>query len=247
MEMHTDIPNTFTDDIMTLAGCHISTLAANKVFRKMFMNPTDVDVVDLHDCFSTHELVLYEILGLCAPGKGGELVDQNNNTYGGKYVVNLSGGLIGKGHPLGTTGIAQCGEPCWQLRSDAGERQVKSARLTLQHNYGLGGAAVVALYSQGFAMLPFYYSSIIDINRNNFKIGLILLIHNLTVNDQHNLFYKFIVSIQFKVERFSGCAYECIIKIAGNSLTVERYDNNEKPDIILRLTVDNLNKIMVNG
>lgn len=79
-------------------------LAADRLFAKTNRRPTDVDVVELHDCFSANELITYEALGLCPPGKAGELIDSNGNTYGGKYVVNPSGGLISKGHPLGATG-----------------------------------------------------------------------------------------------------------------------------------------------
>ena len=83
-------------------------------------------------------------------GKAGEMIDRGDNTYGGKYVVNPSGGLISKGHPLGATGLAQCCELSWQLRGVAGRRQVPGARLALQHNIGLGGAVVVSLYRLGF-------------------------------------------------------------------------------------------------
>lgn len=79
-------------------------LAADRLFAKTGRRPTDVDVVELHDCFSSNEMITYEALGLCAPGKAAELIDTNNNTYGGKYVINPSGGLISKGHPLGATG-----------------------------------------------------------------------------------------------------------------------------------------------
>merc|ERR1711907_484860 len=79
-------------------------------------------------------------------GDGGKLVESGNATYGGKYVVNPSGGLISKGHPLGATGLAQCAELCWQLRGEAGPRQVPNARVALQHNLGLGGAVVVTMY-----------------------------------------------------------------------------------------------------
>ena len=79
-------------------------LAADKLFTKTARRPTDVDVVELHDCFSANELITYEALGLCPPGKAGELIDSNGNTYGGKYVINPSGGLTSKGHPLGATG-----------------------------------------------------------------------------------------------------------------------------------------------
>lgn len=124
--------------------------AAEKVFASSNYKPSDVNVIELHDCFSVNELITYEALGLCAPGEGGKLVDAGDNTYGGKYVVNPSGGLISKGHPLGATGLAQCSELTWQLRGEAGKRQVPGAKLALQHNIGLGGAVIVALYRLGF-------------------------------------------------------------------------------------------------
>ena len=107
-------------------------------------------MVELHDCFSANELITYEALGLCEVGKAGEFIDAGDNTYGGKYVVNPSGGLISKGHPLGATGLAQCYELCSQVRGEAERRQVPGAQLALQHNLGLGGAVVVALYRMGF-------------------------------------------------------------------------------------------------
>lgn len=79
-------------------------LAADKLFSKTNIKPEDVDVVELHDCFSANELITYEALGLCKPGKAGEFIESGSNTYGGKVVVNPSGGLISKGHPLGATG-----------------------------------------------------------------------------------------------------------------------------------------------
>lgn len=78
------------------------------------------------------------------------MVDRGDNTYGGKYVINPSGGLESKGHPLGATGLAQCAELTWQLRGQADKRQVAGAKLALQHNIGLGGAAVVTMYRLGF-------------------------------------------------------------------------------------------------
>ncbi len=124
--------------------------AADDLFHKAGVHPTEVNVVELHDCFAANELITYEALGLCPPGKAGELIDRGDNTYGGKYVINPSGGLISKGHPLGATGLAQCAELCWQLRGVAEKRQVPGAKLALQHNIGLGGAVVVTLYKMGF-------------------------------------------------------------------------------------------------
>ncbi|EZA60067.1 Non-specific lipid-transfer protein [Ooceraea biroi] len=151
MEMTTDQPATFTSlSCMNLVGYDMTRNAAEKVFTSTSFKPSDVDVVELHDCFSANELITYEALGLCAPGHAGKMIDSGNNTYGGKYVINPSGGLISKGHPLGATGLAQCAELCWQLRGEAGMRQVPGAKLALQHNIGLGGAVVVGLYRLGF-------------------------------------------------------------------------------------------------
>merc|ERR1719447_812050 len=125
--------------------------AAERLFSKTGYVPSDVQVVELHDCFSANELITYEALGLCGEGEAGDLIDAGDNTYGGKYVVNPSGGLISKGHPLGATGLAQCYELCSQVRGEADKRQVAGATLGLQHNLGLGGAVVVALYRMGFS------------------------------------------------------------------------------------------------
>lgn len=136
--------------MMKVVGYDMTKTAAEKLFSKTNIKPTDVDVVELHDCFSANELITYEALGLCPVGKAGELIDRGDNTYGGKYVINPSGGLISKGHPLGASGLAQCSELTWQLRGLAAKRQVSNAKLALQHNLGLGGAVVVTLYQMGF-------------------------------------------------------------------------------------------------
>ncbi|CAF1427914.1 unnamed protein product [Adineta ricciae] len=147
IEMATDFSSTFdTNDCMRVVGYDMSKQAAQKAYAKAGIKPSDVQVVELHDCFSANELITYEALGLCEEGKAGEFVERGDNTYGGKCVVNPSGGLISKGHPLGATGLAQCAELCWQLRNQADKRQVKGARIALQHNLGLGGACVVAIY-----------------------------------------------------------------------------------------------------
>lgn len=149
MDMATDTHGTFEEKSMIkVAGQDMTRKAATKVFSKAGLQPSDVQVVELHDCFSTNELITYEGLGLCEIGKAGELVDRGDNTYGGKYVINPSGGLISKGHPLGATGLAQCFELCNQLRGECGVRQVPGAKIGLQHNLGLGGACVVGLYKK---------------------------------------------------------------------------------------------------
>ncbi|EDV31566.1 uncharacterized protein Dana_GF14486 [Drosophila ananassae] len=151
MEMASDPESTFADkSLMKIAGYDMTRLASQRLFAKSGYKPQDVQVVELHDCFSANELVTYEALGLCGEGEAGAFIDRGDNTYGGKFVVNPSGGLISKGHPLGATGLAQCAELCWQVRGLAEKRQVPNATLALQHNLGLGGAVVVALYRLGF-------------------------------------------------------------------------------------------------
>jgi acetyl-CoA acetyltransferase len=143
--MATDKPGSFESDI-EMVGAELTRAAARRAYERSGMGPEDVDVIELHDCFSTNELITYEGLGLCAEGKGAELIDSGATTYGGRWVVNPSGGLISKGHPIGATGLAQCAELVWQLRGAAEKRQVPNAKVALQHNLGLGGAAVVTLY-----------------------------------------------------------------------------------------------------
>ncbi|XP_061903101.1 sterol carrier protein 2 [Entelurus aequoreus] len=151
-EMVTDLASTFDQNsCIKMVGYDMSRVAAKKCFDAAGLTPDDVSVVELHDCFSANELITYEALGLCPEGKGGDLIDRGDNTYGGKFVINPSGGLISKGHPLGATGLAQCAELCWQLRGQAGRRQVPGAQVALQHNIGLGGAVVVTLYRMGFS------------------------------------------------------------------------------------------------
>uniref|UniRef100_T1E5M6 Sterol carrier protein 2 n=1 Tax=Crotalus horridus TaxID=35024 RepID=T1E5M6_CROHD len=150
-EMRTDFSSSFDENsCIKMIGYDMTKEAAKSCFSKTGLTPEDVDVIELHDCFSSNELITYEALGLCPEGGAGELIDKGDTTYGGKWVINPSGGLISKGHPLGATGLAQCAELCWQLRGEAGKRQVPGAKLALQHNLGLGGAAVVSLYRMGF-------------------------------------------------------------------------------------------------
>jgi sterol carrier protein 2 len=149
MAMATDLPSSFEDkSCIKMVGSDMSKAAAQKVYAQAGVGPEDVDVIELHDCFSCNELITYEALGLCEEGKAGQLVDAGATTYGGTWVVNPSGGLISKGHPLGATGLAQCCELNWQLRGMAEKRQVEGARIALQHNIGLGGAAVVTMYAK---------------------------------------------------------------------------------------------------
>jgi len=145
--MVTDMLSTFeTHRARDIVGADMSRKAASLVYEQAGITPDDIDVIELHDCFSANELLTYEALGLAEEGEGHHLVDSGDTTYGGKWVVNPSGGLISKGHPLGATGLAQCAELTWQLRGTADRRQVAGAKVALQHNIGLGGAAVVTAY-----------------------------------------------------------------------------------------------------
>ncbi|MFF2463892.1 lipid-transfer protein [Streptomyces mirabilis] len=144
--MTTDTEESFASgSCVDVVGQPMSREAARQVYERSGLGIDDVDVVELHDCFSINELLTYEALGMCEEGESGELVESGATTYGGRWVVNPSGGLISKGHPLGATGIAQVAELVWQLRGEAGPRQVSGARVGLAHNIGLGGAAVVTL------------------------------------------------------------------------------------------------------
>ncbi|WP_329536544.1 lipid-transfer protein [Streptomyces sp. NBC_01450] len=144
--MTTDTEESFASgSCVDVVGQPMSREAARQVYERSGLGIDDVDVVELHDCFSINELLTYEALGMCEEGESGKLVESGATTYGGRWVVNPSGGLISKGHPLGATGIAQVAELVWQLRGEAGPRQVAGARVGLAHNIGLGGAAVVTL------------------------------------------------------------------------------------------------------
>jgi acetyl-CoA acetyltransferase len=134
--------------MIRLVGYGMARAAAQQVYEAAGVGPDDIDVAELHDCFAQNELISYEALGFCAEGEGERFVEAGDNTYGGAVVTNPSGGLLSKGHPLGATGLAQCFELTQQLRGRAGPRQVHGARLALQHNLGLGGAAVVTLYAR---------------------------------------------------------------------------------------------------
>jgi len=147
--MTTDTPSTFeSDDMRKVVGYDMTAAAARQVYEAAGIGPDELDVVELHDCFTANELITYEGLGLTPEGTAEKFIIDGDNTYGGRIVTNPSGGLLSKGHPLGATGLAQCAELVWQLRGQADQRQVEGARLALQHNLGLGGACVVTLYQK---------------------------------------------------------------------------------------------------
>ncbi len=133
-------------DMRNVVGYGMAQRAADKVYAAAGVGPDDIDLVELHDCFAQNELIIYEALGLCPEGGATKFIEDGDNSYGGRYVVNPSGGLLSKGHPIGATGLAQCYELTQQLRGNADQRQVEGARVALQHNVGIGGACVVTMY-----------------------------------------------------------------------------------------------------
>ena len=139
--MTTDYESTFAEnDMMQLVGYDMSREAARNVCEDSAVDIKDIDVVELHDCFATAEMLHYENLGLCKDGEAGKMIDEGHVELGGKVPVNVSGGLLSKGHPLGATGIANIYEICTHLRGEAGKRQVEGAKIGMTHVIGLGTA-----------------------------------------------------------------------------------------------------------
>jgi acetyl-CoA acetyltransferase len=134
----------FTDRDLVMPDVNTCTReAAAKAYEMAGIGPDDIDLVELHDCFATAEILHYENLKLCGAGEAGKLIDEGETAHGGRVPVNVSGGLLSKGHPLGATGIANIYEVCQHLRNEAGERQVEGARAGLTHVIGLGSACAV--------------------------------------------------------------------------------------------------------
>ncbi len=145
--MTTDYESSFKEaSMMKMVGYDMAKACAKKVYDEAGLGPKDVQVIELHDCFTANEILTYEAIGLCPEGGAEKFIEEGDNTYGGKWVTNPSGGLLSKGHPLGATGLAQCTELVWQLRGQAEKRQVPNAKVALQHNLGLGGACVMTMY-----------------------------------------------------------------------------------------------------
>ncbi|KIN06772.1 hypothetical protein OIDMADRAFT_110587 [Oidiodendron maius Zn] len=144
----TDAPSIFSRSAIDLVGFEMTKFAAQAAMKEAGVTPDNVRVCELHDCFSANEIIVIDALGLSKAGEAHKLVRNGDITYGGKLVINPSGGLISKGHPLGASGIAQCAELVWHLRGWANNRLIEDTKVALQHNLGLGGAVVVTVYKR---------------------------------------------------------------------------------------------------
>jgi acetyl-CoA acetyltransferase len=131
------------DSATTCRHQHADAQRGKEAYEKAGIGPEDLDLVELHDCFATAEILHYENLGLCGEGEAGRMVDEGQTSIGGKIPVNASGGLLSKGHPLGATGVANVAEVVWHLRGEAGGRQVEGAKVGLAHVIGLGSACTI--------------------------------------------------------------------------------------------------------
>lgn len=246
MEMATDPPTTFSgQSCVQIIGYDMTKLAADKLFSKTTIKPEDVDVVELHDCFSANELITYDALGLCKPGRAGEFVESGSNTYGGQVVVNPSGGLISKGHPLGATGIAQCSELYWQLLGKADKRQVPGAKVALQQNIGLGGAVIVALYKQGFpktssAPKKEVAKPTTDKDPTIFKVYKIFkILEEAMLDDKENIIERVRGIYCFKVMNTQGQEGMWIIDAKNGKGSITFYGTG-KPDVTFTMKDDDV-------
>ena len=133
----------FEGDPLDIMFRALSRDAADMAYEQAGIGPNEIDVIELHDCFVSNEILTYSALGLCSDSNMEKFITEKQNSYGGQVVVCPSGGLLSKGHPLGATGLSQITELVWQLRGQADKRQVEGARTALQHNGGLGSAGFV--------------------------------------------------------------------------------------------------------
>lgn len=147
-QLATDNTSIYSQSSIDLMGFGMSRYACREAVKQAGVNVKDIKVCELHDCFSANEMITIDALELCEPGKAHEMVRKGDITYGGRMVINPSGGLISKGHPLGATGLAQCAELVWHLRGWANNRLIDGTSSALQHNLGLGGAVVCTVYKR---------------------------------------------------------------------------------------------------
>lgn len=247
MEMATDMPGVFEKSCIKACGQDMTTKAARAALSKANLSIEDVQVVELHDCFASNELITYEGLGLCPIGKAGDFIDRGDNTYGGKYVVNPSGGLISKGHPLGATGLAQCYELCNQLRNECGTRQVKGAKVGLQHNLGLGGACVVGLYKKYKPLQTSLPSSpAADCVETSFKSDAIFIeIERKLEEEKESFLKKFKAIFAFELSGSDGKKGFWYVDAKKKGIVVRGKSDEIKADCTLKMKDEDCFKMMV--
>lgn len=248
MGLGTDQPSVFSEkSCMKMIGYDMAQNTAKRVFKDAGLTPNDVQVVELHDCFSANELLTHEALGLCGQGEAEAFVNRGDNTYGGKYVVNPSGGLISKGHPLGATGLAQCSELCWQLRGLAGKRQVSNAKVALQHNLGLGGACVISLYRHGFpeAMGPRIQASPASASsESDFKSAEVFSLIKAALDADGASYTKKIKGVYcFKIKGAGGKEGVWIVDVKNGNGAV-KFDAKDKADTTIIMKDEDLVSLM---
>jgi len=124
------------DNPMNLSNWDLNIRASEEAYNRAGIGPEDIDLAEVHDCFTISELVHYESLGFAKKGEGVKLLKDKSTYIGGKVPFNVSGGLLAKGHPVGCTGVAQIVEAVWQLRGEANKRQVENARIAMTHTMG---------------------------------------------------------------------------------------------------------------
>jgi sterol carrier protein 2 len=150
-----------------LAGADMTRRASQIAYKQAGVGPRDIQVIELHDCFAANELIVYDGLGLCKPGEAHKLIDAGDNTYGGKWVINPSGGLESKGHPLGATGIGMIFYLVNQLRGEAGALQADNVKYAMSHNLGLGGSCIITILRRA----DFYKKGSTSKDRLGYNLG----------------------------------------------------------------------------
>ena len=133
-EEYLSFPRGVHDDILDAVDCAVE--AGRQAYKMAHVESKDVDVAEVHDCFTIAEIMAYENLGFCKPGEGGKLIEESQTYIGGEIPVNVDGGLLSKGHPIGATGGSQIRTIVLQLQGGAGKTQVDGAEIGLVHNIG---------------------------------------------------------------------------------------------------------------
>ncbi|KIH56211.1 thiolase protein [Ancylostoma duodenale] len=234
LKLGTDQPSVFKENSnIKMIGFDMIQKISSELYKETGVTPNDVQVIELHDCFAPNELITYEALGLCDIGKGGTIVDRGDNTYGGKWVINPSGGLISKGHPIGATGVAQVVELSNQLRGKCGKRQVPNCKMAMQHNIGIGGAGVVGLYRLAFPSSSSSTSTAPANNMGAFKSDVVFEEIRERITEEKDLVKKVAASFRINVTAPDGSVKKWTIDAKSNP----PYVGNEERPVEIEISV----------